>query len=227
MHILTYVETMEQVRGQQSTIYTVCGAKTLVEALGPFGQTIQTTSEVGGYCCFQQQLQEWDALEVKNYKIRVISPKDPSMQVVIEGYDDDTDITWAGLDNRPLKFLNDSRPRARYLYFAYCEAIFSQCFTQGKHLDTSRAEVGKRYWGTPGRYFLKSMLLGFVEQMGHNYDHLLEGAIDDDAKPRSEAVILAAEHLKRVNETMPDGRKLVEEEEEEEDEDKDVEDLVV
>ena len=45
---------MEQVRGQQSTIYTVCGAKTLVEALGPFGQTIQTTNQVGGYCCFQQ-----------------------------------------------------------------------------------------------------------------------------------------------------------------------------
>lgn len=50
----------------------------------------------------------------------------------------------------------------------------------GKHVGTAQSEYRKRYWGTPGKYVLKSMLFGFVATMGHDYDHLLDGAIEEE-----------------------------------------------
>lgn len=37
-------------------------------------------------------------------------------------------------------------------------------------------KIGKLYWGTPGRYLPRNMLLAFVEELGHEYGELLEGA---------------------------------------------------
>jgi hypothetical protein len=37
-------------------------------------------------------------------------------------------------------------------------------------------ELGKPYWGTPGRYLPKKMLLALIEELGHEYVGLLDGA---------------------------------------------------
>ncbi|GAB1200486.1 hypothetical protein APSETT444_009859 [Aspergillus pseudonomiae] len=46
-------------------------------------------------------------------------------------------------------------------------------------------ELGKPFWGTPGRYIAKNMLRALVEELGHEFEHLMGGATlmsrgDDD-----------------------------------------------
>ena len=41
-----------------------------------------------------------------------------------------------------------------------------------------RNEPGKLYWATPGQFMLRNMLLAFVEELGHEYEALLEGAAE-------------------------------------------------
>ena len=62
----------------------------------------------------------------------------------------------------------------------------------GKHLEVSRAEIETRFWGTCGRYMREGMLLGLVEELGHEYEHLMEGVIEEEeAIPDNPAVFAA------------------------------------
>lgn len=62
----------------------------------------------------------------------------------------------ADLDNRPLKFLTDFRPRARYIYFHYCIQVLRRAWQHSNPGQEAsgilQAERAKLYWGTPGRY---------------------------------------------------------------------------
>ena len=157
-----------------------------------------------------EEIERWEKLEIKEYKIRVLNREDPSMQTEIFA----TDKKWLELDNQRVKFRTDFRPRARYLYFAYCEAMLRRCFTRGKDKEVSKEELGRRSWGTPGRYMLRGMLLGFVEQLGHNYDHLLEGASNEDEEVRIEGIQAANDHVKEtLGVTQEDEEEEAEEEE--------------
>lgn len=49
----------------------------------------------------------------------------------------------------------------------------------GKSDQILRDELGKRYWVTRRAFMKKAMLLAFVEEMGHEYEELLEGAADE------------------------------------------------
>lgn len=62
----------------------------------------------------------------------------------------------------------------------------------GKDLEVSSAKLRKNFWGTSGRYTLEGVLLGFVEEMGHEYKHLLEGAIEEDEAVVDTTAIAAA-----------------------------------
>ena len=124
----------------------------------------------------EQQLETWEASDPKEYKIKVLNPTHRSMKnvrILRRGK------TWAALDNERLQFKTDFRPRARYLYFAYCAAMLRRSLA-GNHLEVLSAELAKNCWGVPGRYMLEGMLLGFVEETGRGYEHLLEGAIKED-----------------------------------------------
>ncbi|KAL9077249.1 MAG: hypothetical protein Q9161_000515 [Pseudevernia consocians] len=158
----------------------------------------------------EQQLDTWEASDPKEYKIRVLNPTDTSMKKTIWG----RDITWAALDNERLQFKTSFRPRARFLYFAYCTAMLRRSFG-GKHLEVSRGELRKRFWGTPGRYMFEGMLLGFVEEMGHDYQHLLDGAIkEDEAVVDATGVVVA-------NQCIQDKLKVDDDEEPDSDDDDD------
>ena len=142
----------------------------------------------------EQQLDTWEASDPKEYKIRVLNPTHPLMEDLVYGRGD---MTWAALDNERLQFKTSFRPRARYLYFTYFVAMLRRSFG-GKHLEVSRAELRKRFWGTPGKYMLEGMLLGFVEEMGHEYKHLLDGAIkEDEAVVDATAVFVANQCIQR------------------------------
>ena len=135
----------------------------------------------------QQDVNTWEASDPREYKIRVLNPGDVSMKRQIFG----TDKLWADLDNERMKFKTNFRPRARYLYFAYCAAMLRRSFA-GKNLETSKAELRKKFWGARGRYMRESMLLGFVEEMGHDYEDLLEGAIEEEDAVADITAIAAA-----------------------------------
>lgn len=69
----------------------------------------------------------------------------------------------------------------------------------GKDLEMSSAELRKNFWGTPGRYMLEGMLLGFVDEMGQEYERLLEGAIkEDEAVVNTTAIAAANTHIKET-----------------------------
>ena len=92
---------------------------------------------------------------------------------------------WKDLDGRRLDFKGRTfRPRARYVYWSYIEAMLDECYSRGAEsanaADIARQEVGKAYWGSVGSYIKRNALLGSVEEMGHEYEHLLEAAMEAD-----------------------------------------------
>ena len=142
----------------------------------------------------QQDVDTWEASDPREYKIRVLNPGHDSMTRLISG----TDQIWAELDNERLSFKTNFRPRARYLYFAYCAAMLRRYFA-GKRLETSRAELKRNVWGAPGRYMREGILLGFVEAMGQDFEHLLEGAIkEEDAVADITAIAAANTHIQET-----------------------------
>lgn len=47
--------------------------------------------------------------------------------------------------------------------------------------ESLKKQLGKAFWGTPGKYLPRNMLMAFVDELGgHEYDQLLEGAMYDD-----------------------------------------------
>ncbi|KAJ5406619.1 hypothetical protein N7465_007903 [Penicillium sp. CMV-2018d] len=92
------------------------------------------------------------------------------------------ELTYGQLEDRKLRFRSSSRPAARYLYFHYCVQILRMCWqhsSQGKSSQAAailQAEKGKPVWGSAGRYVPRNMLLALVEEMGHEYSFVLDGA---------------------------------------------------
>ena len=142
----------------------------------------------------RQQVDAWEASDPKEYKIRVLNPKHPLMKDEICH----TNIKWAALDNHRLQFKTSFRPRARYLYFAYCEAMLRHSL-MGNHPEFSSAELGTNFWGVPGRYMLEGMLLGFIKEMGQEYNYLLKGAIKEGgAVVDARAIAAANAHIQET-----------------------------
>lgn len=132
------------------------------------------------------QLAGWLVKSPREYKVRII---DSSSREIDHRIRPSCDMRWRDLDNKPLIFRGNFRPAARYLYFHYCLQILRRAWKQPKESkDTLRDEIGKSYWGTPGRYLPKNMLLAFVEQVGHDYS-ILEGA---SCNSGDDEVLLAA-----------------------------------
>lgn len=147
------------------------------------------------------QVKDWEEAEVKEYKVRVLDPDVDLMKMKIL----DTDTRWRDLEGKRVWFRGNFRPRARYLYFRYCAAMLRRSFA-GKYEEVSRSEVKKRFWGTPGRYMRESMLLGFVETLGHDYEHLMGGAIkEEDPVPDILAVDVANDQIKGTLKPNMDG----------------------
>ena len=87
---------------------------------------------------------------------------------------------WKDLDGVKVDFRSSHRPRARYLYFLYCTSMSRKSWHDQERDQALTDELGKLHWGTPGRYLHRNMILAFVEEMGHEYERLLEGAIKGD-----------------------------------------------
>ena len=181
------------------------------------------------------QSEAWQRSDPKEYRIRVLRANHKDMKAQITG---ESNVCWTDLDNKRLQWRSNFRPRARYLYWSYCEMMLRQAYASQSNMDAAdvrRQEVGKKYWGSAGPYMKRNMLLGFVEEMGHEYEHLMEGAMDaddnnddddDGEKPAEVAVMLANESVleKRAEIEWKESRVDMDSDDEEEDDDSDDDD---
>lgn len=122
------------------------------------------------------ELISWVQAECRDYRVRVIDPKWEKLDHAVSIH---YGITWRELDGKKLQFRTKFRPAARYLYFNYCIQVLRRAWghnMQGGSLPVLRDEIGRPFWGTPGRYMPKNMLLALVEELGHDYRDILEGA---------------------------------------------------
>ena len=181
------------------------------------------------------QSSAWQRSDPKVYRIRVLRADNADMKARIKA---ESNVRWTDLDNKRLQWRSNFRPWARYLYWSYCEMMLRQAYGPRSNMDAAdvrRQEVGKKYWGSAGPYMKKNMLLGFVEEMGHEYEHLMEGAMDaddnddggdDGDKPTAVAVMHANESIleKRAIIEWKESRVDMHSDEEEEDDDSDDDD---
>ena len=138
----------------------------------------------------EKDVREWHLSHPKRYKIRVLDKNHKDMLELIPGSNPKTN--WAQLDGRELQFLSDHRPRARYLYYAYCVAILRRAHHQGEHEHILKDHLGRKFWGTPGLYLRRAYLLAFVEEIGA--DDLMDGAeeAEEDVVETDPAALLSA-----------------------------------
>ena len=153
------------------------------------------------------EAEAWQQSKPKEYRVRVLQPNHKDMRAYVKP---DGDMRYADLDNKRLQWRTDFRPRARYLYWSYCEMMLRDTYlsdSSTSQADSRRREVGKKYWGSGGPYIKRNMLLGFVEEMGHEYEHLLDGAMDVRADDGEESTTVAVMH---ANESIVEKQETIE-----------------
>ena len=136
-----------------------------------------------------EQIEEWNAASVKEYKIRILRPREKGMDELC-AYS--SDLTWKELENQPVTFRSEYRPRARYLYYAYCVALLRLAYNVEKKPVALKTSLGKKYWGSTGRYLKGSMIRGFVDAVGHEFDELIEDLLSDDEDEPDPTILASA-----------------------------------
>ncbi|KAE8150105.1 hypothetical protein BDV25DRAFT_140160 [Aspergillus avenaceus] len=125
-------------------------------------------------------LSNWIRQEIREYKFRIIDSSWDQLDRVINN----TGLTWRKLDNRVLQFRGSYRPAARYVYFHYCLQVLRRAWKVGPGQRAAfylTDELGKPFWGTPGRYIAKTMLRSLVEELGMTAQVVqVDGSDDDD-----------------------------------------------
>jgi hypothetical protein len=137
------------------------------------------------------QVQAWNISEPKQYKVRILNLKNPDVDMIIRP---ESDQTWRDLDGVDVEFLSMFRPQARYLYFHYCIQVLRRAWRAERSAAEQMKEGFKSaFWGMRGSYLPKSMLRGFIEELGHGYEELLERATNDraTANPEDEDLLQA------------------------------------
>ncbi|KAJ9298211.1 hypothetical protein DTO271G3_3816 [Paecilomyces variotii] len=115
----------------------------------------------------------WIKRDPRQYKIRILDPNWKKFDKPIHPW---IEPKWSALQDRRLVFKTQFRPRARYVYFHYCVQVLRHIWQQ-ETPDTTGVlndEEGKPFWATPSKYMSKDMLRAFVEELGHEYEGLID-----------------------------------------------------
>ena len=181
-HLFAYSHgqaTMDAIFGPTDELFSPLNGLLLSNAVEKvFDQGFLAIVPLLSKCPSQEEIVAWNKLEVKEYMIRILDFQHPKIDYVI--HPQKGELTWRQLDGSNIEFRNNFRPRARYLYFNYCLQVMRLSWKhQRNNTAVLKQELGKGYWGTPGRYLPKHMLLAFVEELGHEYD-LMQGAIEEE-----------------------------------------------
>lgn len=137
------------------------------------------------------RVKAWEKQKVKEYKLIVLNTTDSKMTATTFLSKHGTSSI-ADLDGRRLNFLTNFRPRARYIWWTYLNAILRNAWTQGStDRNMQHMEIRKctRYWGSRACYVKQNQLLGFIEEVGHDVESILEFDIEKvTGEPELEAI---------------------------------------
>ncbi|RWQ91615.1 hypothetical protein C8Q69DRAFT_122967 [Paecilomyces variotii] len=115
----------------------------------------------------------WVKRDPRQYKIRILDPNWKKLDKLIHPW---IGLKWSALQDRRLVFKTQFRPRARYVYFHYCVQVLRHIWQQETPdaIGVLTDEEGKPFWATPSKYMSKNMLRAFVEELGHEYEGLID-----------------------------------------------------
>jgi hypothetical protein len=176
----------------------------------------------------QQRLRDWEQEGPHNYKTIILdwNYKDLEEPRFSKSYPVET---LKQLHNRPLQFNNDFRPRSRYVWWTFLNAITQLSWRQKEDDKTAiQKEVRRstRYWGTRGRYVKKNQILGFIEELGQDVESIaetiLENAIEEQGhlEPDPTAIaVMSSEIIRKGKERDKNNDNDSEDEDDEDGED--------
>ena len=130
-------------------------------------------------CMSIETIKTWLLNEPRDYQVKILDQKWDRLDDRVYRLHP---LTFRDLDGRKLQFRTSFRPSARYVYFHYCIQVLRHAWQHNeakagqRAADSLKHEDGRPFWCTPGRYLPKNMLLAFVEELGHEYKPLLQGA---------------------------------------------------
>ncbi|EKJ68937.1 hypothetical protein FPSE_10862 [Fusarium pseudograminearum CS3096] len=144
----------------------------------------------------------WEKLEVKNYKVIVLSDRTKRIRSLFAHQGSQLLKTWWSRDGQKLVFQNDYRPQARYVWWTYLNTILHMVWrceegvTRNGCMYLMDLERAAQYWRTYGRYAKRSQILGLIEHIRYDHAHglLNQGYEEDDgiedARPEAAEALL-------------------------------------
>ncbi|RGP63854.1 hypothetical protein FLONG3_9748 [Fusarium longipes] len=190
-----------------------------------------------------ERAKRWEETIPKEYKIIVLRVNDPKITATLPLVYQTPGVTrLLDLHDRKLEFITDARPRARYIWWTFLNAVLRVSWNSNSgdgNLQHAEARAATRYWGTRRQYVKRNQLLGFVEEIGHDVESILTDALETeednyDGAPRYEATQALVETagvrtVRKMNELLAEedpeedeeGLSPYEESDESEDEDED------
>ncbi|KAI0888328.1 uncharacterized protein GGS22DRAFT_185707 [Annulohypoxylon maeteangense] len=154
----------------------------------------------------RQHVKDWENSDPKEYKLIVLENSKSlrkRLSTVFEFSSVYNIQSVKDLDGRRLTFRTNFRPRARFMWWTYLNAVVNLSYrnkpTRGIGVD-KEVELGNRYWGTRGKYVKRNQLLGFVEHLGQDVASIsstlvLEHGIKEEGEeelPNATAVVVVA-----------------------------------
>ncbi|KAK2762018.1 hypothetical protein FQN53_007588 [Emmonsiellopsis sp. PD_33] len=118
-------------------------------------------------------IRRWQTTHPREYKLHILDMNHPTASKPVGTIQNKM---WKDLHGKRLEFRSDARPRARYLYFHYLTQILRYAWHERFKGEILReTEMEKNVWATPGRYIKRSFIRAFIEEVGHEYEHLFWG----------------------------------------------------
>ncbi|KAF4487829.1 hypothetical protein FAGAP_11312 [Fusarium agapanthi] len=128
----------------------------------------------------QDRIKHWEQQEVKDYKVIVILKNHKAVTKAVFPPDHYGTQNLAGLNGRKLVFLTNFRPRARFVWWTYMNSLLRAAWNSDVKYQHEEVRKCTRYWGTRGRYVKRNQLLGFVEEMGHDVESILDDSSEGE-----------------------------------------------
>lgn len=160
---------------------------------------------------------------IRQYKIKIFAPLNSQKfeRAVIPHSGIHAGKRIRQLDGAQVQFRNDTRPRARYLFYHYlfCMATYMTHNNTKERDAVFWNNIGQPVWGSHGRYMRRRYIMGLAAEFGHDLERLLENYADEadsdeDAHPRDPKILpdlFNAKIIANANPMSPEDLEEVEE----------------
>lgn len=147
----------------------------------------------------RERIRRWESAEIKEYKTIVMDPNHRDIETpVFLGVPNVHSLM--DLHDKKLHFLDDNRPSAKYIWWAYLNAIMCLHWA-GKDIEEIRSAA--RHWPVRSHYVKESQLLGCLDEIGHDTRSILDHAVveREQEEPAVDGVVVL------VNEALGQARR--------------------